>query len=72
MVVDHENEDPLYWEQILESNGLGLSRGFARQIVYIGGQPEYERLEEDQQAGREGQLENGGHRVTPEGRGPDA
>lgn len=72
MSVDRHREDPEYWEQILIRSGLGESRGLANQIIYVGGMSDFERLEENRLRGKEGQLEDGGRRVAPEGNGPDA
>ena len=72
MPVNKKSENFGYWESLLIRKGLGMNRGLVHEIIYAGNSNDLAVIEEQQLKDVEGQLENGGHRVTPKGKGPDA
>ena len=72
MKIDRKNEDPDYWESILIRKGLGMNRGLVYEITYEGNSNDLALIDEQQLKNKEGQVPDGGHRVTPKGKGPDA
>lgn len=71
----------VYWEEVLAKLNLGLNRGIARQVSYVGTPNNLVGMEEEQLRGQEGQpsrvlyglrVKKGGRRVFLKGEGPES
>lgn len=58
---DVTNTDPAYWEQVLESHGLGMLRGRSPKSIYVGNTKELTPIEEKAYRDFIGKVEPPGH-----------